>query len=116
MSISGILKRHWLHVSLHFFLDWLLFCFAFVLGTQLRFDHDDFVKMFWEYAPGIPFGALVFSCITYIFGLYSPQGWNRGWVRHSLILGTALILTMMLMVGVNYVNFSTRIGRGVMLL
>jgi sugar transferase (PEP-CTERM system associated) len=116
MSISGILKRHWLHVSMHFALDWLLFCFAFILGTHLRFDHADSIKMFWAYLPAIPFGALVFSCITYIFGLYSPQSANRGLVRRSLILAGAIILAVILMVGINYVNFSTRIGRGVMLI
>jgi sugar transferase (PEP-CTERM system associated) len=108
------LKQHWVHVSLNFALDAMIFCLAFFMGTYLRL-FEEVTNKLGSYWPGIAFGAIFFPVIIYIFGLYSPQSVNRGAFKRSLIISFGLIITFALMFGMFYLKKSTVIGRGVML-
>jgi exopolysaccharide biosynthesis polyprenyl glycosylphosphotransferase len=119
MNINGILKQHWLHVSVHFAVDAFIFWIAFLIGTYLRVPGEVDAKLVWPgilvyYWPGILFGSLFFSSAIYIFGLYSPQSSHQGALRRSLIIGLCLAATLALMFAMFYIKKSTAIGRGVM--
>ena len=114
MDTNGLLQKHWVAVASRFALDALVFVIAFVVGTYLRLS-EEWVTWLVSYWPGILFGSLVFSCTCYIFGLYSPQSANQEMFKRSLTLAFCMAVAVGLMLGVFYIKFSTRIGRGVML-
>ncbi len=115
MNSNGILQKHWLNVSFHFVVDALLLFLAFVAGTEFRLGAEGLEKLsgLW---PGMLMGALFFSCVTYICNLYSPHSSNDTPSRRALILALAFLVTIGFMMGIFYINFSTRIGRGIMLI
>src|SRR5215204_6399188 len=114
MNTNGILKQHWLHVSLHFALDVLIFFSAFLVGTFWRLP-DEVAEKFSSYLPGVLFGALFVPSAIYIFGLYSPQSSKEGLFKRSIVIGLCIAGAFGFMFGLFYLNRSTAIGRGVML-
>ena len=115
MDSNGILQKHWLHVSYHFALDVLLVVLTFVNVTGFRFHPEDFLTQLFLYWPGIVMGAIIFACAAYAMGLYSTQTLNHSLFKRSLMLIACLAIAVCVMLAVFYINFSTRIGRGVML-
>lgn len=108
-------SRYWVGVFRHFSLDVLAFAFAFGLGISLRLYYKwaHALSLYW---PGIVVGALVFASTVYVCGLYSLHSANqKRFVRYSL-LTLALIFAIGPMLGIFYLNFSARIGRGAMLI
>ena len=108
-------SKYWLWVFRHFFLDVTAFALAFSIGISLRLPHNwaEALTMYW---PGILVGAAVFACVVYVCGLYSLHSHNqKAFTRYTLLL-LALILAIAPMLGLFYLNFSTRIGRGAMLI
>jgi exopolysaccharide biosynthesis polyprenyl glycosylphosphotransferase len=104
------------HVSWHFATDMALFIFAFIAGIYLRFMGDPTLIFShqWEYYPSVIWGALVFAAACYIFGLYAPQIFNQNLLTRALVLTLNLGLALLLMSVMFYLNFSSRVGRGVM--
>lgn len=104
------------HVSWHFATDMVLFIFAFVVGIYLRFMGDPTLifNHQWEYYPSVVWGAVVFASACYIFGLYAPQIFNQSLFTRALVLALNFGLALLLMSAMFYLNFSTRVGRGVM--
>lgn len=115
MNTNGILKQHWLHVSLHFALDVLIFFGAFLVGTFWRLPDEIVAQKFSAYLPGVLFGALFVPSAIYIFGLYSPQSSSQGVFKRSIVIGLCIAGAFGFMFGIFYLNKSTTIGRGVML-
>lgn len=117
MDSSGILQKHWLNVLFDFALDALILCLAFVLGAFLRFEtNQEFWQNMLEYAPSIILGAAFLPSANYVFGLYSQRESSGNYFKRLLILAVCLAITVGFMMFLFYVNFSARIGRGVMLL
>jgi sugar transferase (PEP-CTERM system associated) len=117
MTTNGQINRHWLHVSFHFLVDFLIFFLSFLVAILLRFEHHlSEVRTFWTYLPGMIAGALALSSSSYIFGLYSPLAHVNGMFKRSLMLLMCFGVAFLIMVGVGYFDFSSRIGRGVMLI
>lgn len=115
MNNNGLLERRRLRVLAHFGLDAILFFAAFSVGTFLRLGTEGWGEKFWLYLPGIVAGAFIFSCATYISGLYSGHhGRHRLW--HALRLAVSLLVATVSMVGVFYLFASTPVGRGVLLI
>jgi exopolysaccharide biosynthesis polyprenyl glycosylphosphotransferase len=110
------LKGHWNHVSVHFLIDAVAFTLAFLVGIQLRFysEASQLLTVPSQLYPSILVGALLFASVCYIFGFYSPQIFKQNLFRRSLLLLLALLLAMVGMLVVGYVNFSSRVGRGIM--
>ena len=113
--MNGASNKHWVSVSLHFAIDLLAFVVAFLVGLRLRFG-GVWLEAFQAYYPGVLLGALVFACTAYIFGLYSPQGAIHSPFKRAAFLGLSYLIAAGLMLAIFYLNFSTRIGRGAMLL
>ena len=121
-SMRAFLKQHWVHVTSNFLLDALLFCVAFVVGSYLAFIarpyiqmHDGPMPKLQYYLPNIFFGALLFSSLIYIFGLYSPQSSHQGPFKRLLIIAFCLALTLIPTLGLAWIKKSLSIGRLVML-
>ncbi|MBI5773088.1 MAG: exopolysaccharide biosynthesis polyprenyl glycosylphosphotransferase [Verrucomicrobia bacterium] len=112
---NGLWQKHWVTVFRHFALDAVLFALAFVFGMALRFGADWQGKLV-EYYPSILLGAVAFPCTVYIFGLYAPQTATHGVFKRALTLLVCFGIALVLLLGMFYVNFSSRIGRGVMVL
>lgn len=115
MGANGILQKHWVRVTWYFVLDAVFFILAFVLGTWLRLG-PDYGKHIAEYTTGILWGAVIFSCVSYICGLYTPQSRPQGTFKRAIVLALCLLFAIGCMVAMFYINFSSRIGRGVMLI
>lgn len=113
MNPNGILKQHWLHVALHFVVDAVIFAIAFVIGTDFVIPDDDVSRRLESYVPGILLGAIMFPCLVYIFGLYSPQSYKQRVTRRAIVLAMSLFGTVLLMFPLFYLKKSTIIGRGV---
>jgi exopolysaccharide biosynthesis polyprenyl glycosylphosphotransferase len=95
----------------------LAFATAFLLGIGLRFENQWVWKRELElYYPGILIGALAFACIAYILNLYSLRSYNQAPFVRSILIALDLAAVSGMMMGFFYLNFSARIGRGVMLL
>lgn len=116
MNSNGLLQKHWINVSIQFTADALLFSLAFLIGTELRLGNDAIEKELIEYLPTIAWGGLFFPCLVYIFGLYSPHVSNESLFRRALLLLVCFVGAFTFMLALFYVNFSGRIGRGVMLI
>ncbi len=114
MNTNGILKQHWLHVSLHFAMDVIIFCAAFLIATYWRLP-DEVGQKFSSYWPGILLGAFFVPSAIYIFGLYSPQSANEGLFKRSLIIIFCIAGAFAIMFGLFYIIKTMAIGRGVML-
>ena len=113
--MKTFLKQHWVHVSLNFALDALIFCLAFLIATCAIYRlSDDLAAKLSSYWLGILFGAIFFSSVIYIFGLYSPQSANQGGFKRSFIIAFGLLCTMSVMFGIFYIKKSIGIGRVVM--
>jgi exopolysaccharide biosynthesis polyprenyl glycosylphosphotransferase len=114
---SGILQKHWLNVVFDFTLDAFILCLAFVVAAFLRFEtSQEFWQTMLDYAPNIILGAAFLPSANYVFGLYSQRVFSGNYVKLLLTLAVCLAMTVGFMMFLFYVNFSTRIGRGVMLL
>jgi len=96
-------------------MDFFAFAISFVLGLRIRFA-GEWLGALDHYWSGILAGAFVFTCATYIFGLYSLQSSSHNLFKRSLFLVVSFSIAVVLMMGIFYLNFSTRIGRGAMLI
>jgi exopolysaccharide biosynthesis polyprenyl glycosylphosphotransferase len=112
--MRSFLKQHWVHVTLNFAFDALIFFFAFFVTTVGRFPNELSHK-WMAYLPAVIFGSLFFPSITYIFGLYAPNSVHRGVFKRALVLAISVALTTALMFGLFYVKKSTEVARSVML-
>src|ERR1043165_5889354 len=115
MNTNGISQKHWFRVFQHFILDVLAFSISFILGLRIRLGPEwlHAINLYWS---GILIGAAVFACASYIFGLYSLQGSSHSVFKRSFFIGLSFTIAFALMIGIFYLNFSTRIGRGAMLI
>ena len=124
--MNGGQTRHWVRVTRSFITDGMILVVAFMAGTLIRLgpewakDGYDFFQMLTlsveEYWPGMILGGLFFPSAVYVCGLYAPKSFHRGILPRFLLLSVCLVLTFWILAALFYLNFSTRIGRGVMLL
>ncbi|MEP6667608.1 MAG: exopolysaccharide biosynthesis polyprenyl glycosylphosphotransferase [Chthoniobacter sp.] len=115
MNTSGLLRKHWFHVSMHFVTDALLFTLAFVTAMFLRFGGESAGSL-WAHWPFFIFGGIVFSATIYIAGLYSTHSAGRGVLERSLVLVVCVLLAVLIVIGGTYLNSARPLGRGIMLL
>ena len=115
MNTTGVLRKHWFHVSWHFATDALLFAVAFGIGMVLRFGGESAGSL-WAHWPFLILGAFVFSSTTYVAGLYSTHSAGRGIFERSLVLVVCVLAAVLVVIGGTYLNSARPLGRGVMLL
>ncbi len=97
-------------------IDALAFSWSFIVGTWIRFDVDVWTAYLNLYLPCIVGGAIVFVFVNFVLGLYSPEGAKDSTSKRALILAACFIGVIGVMTSFFYLNFSGRIGRGVMAL
>lgn len=112
--------KHWSHVWRHFALDSYIWILAFVIATYVRFsyyDHpDNFLITLLHYAPGILAGSLTVSSVCYLFSLYSRHGPHSNRRRRYLLVIAAVLAATLATLSYGSIDFSARIGRGVLIL
>jgi len=112
--MRSFLKQHWVHVTLNFTLDAMMFFIAFFVTTVGRFPGQATHK-WMAFLPAVVFGSLFFPSITYIFGLYAPNSVHRGVFKRAFVLALSVGFTAALMFGLFYVKKTTEVARSVML-
>ena len=115
MNSNGGLWKHWVHISVHFALDSVLFYLATLAGILIRFggDFDAVVAVYWPY---IMATAIVFSATTYIFGLYSTHSSSQGVAKRAGILAFCTVAAVALFIAATYIHSFRPIGRGAVLI
>jgi exopolysaccharide biosynthesis polyprenyl glycosylphosphotransferase len=115
MSSNGIVERHWFRVGTHFLTDTAIYVGLFALATFLRlgagWEHS-VAQYFWALLPG----ALTFSCAIYICGLYAPRPGKRSLFGRGFAVLCCLAFSLLVMLALFYLNYSSRVGRGVMMI
>ena len=115
MQIEYKSHRHWPHVCKHLLIDMGLIVLAFALAASIRFEAW-FPPSFFDYLPAVLVAAGASGSMLYIFGLYSRYAPRRKrFVQNSLIM-VAFIMGIICSLGYGSVDFSARIGRGVILI
>jgi exopolysaccharide biosynthesis polyprenyl glycosylphosphotransferase len=115
MDTNGILQKHWLGVLVAFATDALLLVLGFLVGAQMRLGGEWTVYAV-DYFPSLLLGAFVLPCACYIFGLYTATRAQHGMFARAVLVGLCLAVTLGIMLAAFYVNYSGKIGRGVMLI
>ncbi len=115
MNNNGILRKHWLHVAVHFLADGTLFFLALVLAAVLRF-REEAAESLWIHWPYIVLGSAAVGAATYIAGLYSTHSAGRGLFERAFVLGVCVLLAVLVVIGATYGSFARPLGRGVMLI
>jgi exopolysaccharide biosynthesis polyprenyl glycosylphosphotransferase len=115
MNSNGVLRQHWLHISLHFLLDCVLLYLATVAGMLIRFraDFDPAIGSYWPY---ILLTAGVFASATYIFGLYSTHSSSQGTAQRAGILALCTLIAFAILIAGTYIHSFRPIGRGVVII
>jgi exopolysaccharide biosynthesis polyprenyl glycosylphosphotransferase len=96
-----------------YLIDCGIFLLGFALAVFLRFHEFGEMK---RMLPSILTGVLVFGASAYMFGIYStrPVVEKRGRVIAKLLIVVAA--GMLAILAASYINYSGRIGRGVMMM
>jgi exopolysaccharide biosynthesis polyprenyl glycosylphosphotransferase len=105
--------QHWRGVAGMFLLDGFIVWAAFAIGIWLRFGELPYDKML-DYFPGIAIGSLALPVILYVGGYYSGGTMEEGLLRHLRWLSASVACVFIAVLAVGSVNFSARIGRGVL--
>ena len=114
-GLSGLAKfYHPKHIVVRGLIDALAFSWSFIVGTWLRFHSNNWTDQLAVYLPCIIAGAVVFVFMNFVLGLYSPEGAKDSTSKRALVLAACFIGVIGVMTSFFYVNFSVRIGRGVM--
>lgn len=105
--------QHWRGVAGSFFLDGLIVAASFAIGIWLRFGALPLEKLL-DYSPGILIGSLILPVVLYVGGYYSGGTIEQGLIRHLRWISAALACVFIAVLAVGSMNFSARIGRGVL--
>jgi exopolysaccharide biosynthesis polyprenyl glycosylphosphotransferase len=104
---------HWKRVTRSFLIDASLLPIAFKIAATLRFE-ELFHRKEIGYAPSIIIGAISLPALLYIFGFYASTMKRRDRIREALhLVGIVSLVSLVVMV-VGAVDFSARVGRGVL--
>lgn len=111
----GLSKKshHWRSVAILFFADAFLVWFSFAVGIWLRFGTFSEHKLV-SYMPGIALASLVMPTIHYIGGFYSPGRLEGGIEKHLRWFAFGILGVLLSTLAVGSVDFSSRVGRGVL--
>lgn len=113
MFFRGLAEKHWFTVTTHYLLDIALFCGSFLLAMRIRFgaEWSDAPALLWH---GLLLGGAAYASAIYIAGFYSPGSIDTSRFRKSFIIALCEVVALFCMLAVFYIDFSSRIGRGVM--
>lgn len=113
MSIYGHQSRHWSGVGQRFIIDMMMVVVSFYAACVIRFEEWWPVKLV-QYVPSIALGTMLLPVAIYILGLYTEESLHYSRLRRYALLLVAFSIMICLALAYGSVNFSARIGRGVM--
>jgi len=107
------LSKHLRWAGYLFLADFLLVWVSFLVGIGVRFGEVSTQKLF-EYGTGVAMASFALPSIYYIGGLYSPRFIGQRWFSgyRWILIGLLAALGAVLVVG--SIDFSSRVGRGVL--
>ena len=121
---SSVNHNHWTQVARSYFVDGFIVIFSFLVGTLLRFglewygDDEAFMQLYMaafdEYWPGMLLSALFFPSCVYVCGLYTPKSFHTEILKRFLMLAGCQGLTILVLLAFFSLDYSAKIGRGVM--
>ena len=111
---GGRQSRHLRWAAVLFLLDSILVWLSFSIGVGIRFKALSLDKLI-EYGPGVSVASMVFPAILYIGGLYSPRPLTRNWFADFQWITLALVAVFAIALAVGSLDFSSRVGRGVLI-
>lgn len=115
MNTNGILRKHWVHIFIHFGLDAVIFYAALAAGIFLRFGEEG-QDVNWSFWPFLILGSITFSASIYICGLYSTHSANKGLAFRALFLSLCCLFAVGSVLTFTYIGTARPLGRGVMLI
>lgn len=113
MSIYGSQSRHWSLVGQWFATDALLVFVSFYIAAALRFLDLQPPQFAW-YLQSVLVCSLLLPSTIYIAGLYSEESLYHTRRKRTLMLFGAFCVMTLFVLAYGSVNFSARIGRGVL--
>lgn len=113
MSIYGSHSRHWALVGQWFATDALLVFVSFYIAAALRFAALQPPQFSW-YLQSVLVCSLLLPSTIYIAGLYSEESLHHTRVKRGLMLLGAFGVMVLFVLAYGSINFSARIGRGVL--
>jgi exopolysaccharide biosynthesis polyprenyl glycosylphosphotransferase len=121
---GAVQHNHWTQVARAYLVDATIVVVSFLVGTLLRFgmewagDDEAFIAQYWEafdeYWPGMILSALFFPSCVYVCGLYTPKSFHTEILKRFLMLAGCQGLTILVLLAYFSIDFSAKIGRGVM--
>jgi exopolysaccharide biosynthesis polyprenyl glycosylphosphotransferase len=115
MSTSLPSTQRWLAIRTQFAIDAMIVFFSVWLAAAIRFQ-DWWPNGMMRYWPALVAGSLTLPAMVYIFGLYSLQGAPSRKGERVPLLCAAFIACVLALLAMGSLNFSSRIGRGVIML
>lgn len=107
-------NAHWFAVARRAGRDAVLFLMGYAMAVAVRFE--TFSKAQDFIAP-VALGLIGFLACAYVFGLFSIEARGRErFLAHALLLVGAFVAAFLIITIVGYVDFTSRVGRGVMAL
>ncbi|MGJ8642156.1 MAG: exopolysaccharide biosynthesis polyprenyl glycosylphosphotransferase [Luteolibacter sp.] len=99
-------------------IDMSIWIVAFLTGTVIRFFGNTvrFNEALSNYAPGLLISSLGLVAAAYICGLYSAGGLKLRLRRRIILITCCLIAAGVVLLALGSINFSLKVGRGVLLL
>ena len=115
MSTSLPSTQRWLTIRTQFGIDALLVFASVWAAAAIRF-HDAWPDAISRYLPALGLASLTLPSMVYIFGLYSPQGLHLRKRERMLLLCVAFAISLIMLLIMGSLNFTSRVGRGVLAL
>ena len=106
-------STHWRTVAANFLFDVAIVWFSFAVGVWIRFSILSLEKLF-EYGPGVLISSLVLPVVFYVGGFYSPKSQQGDLVTRIRWLSFGFLSVVLVVLAVGSIDFSSRIGRGVL--
>ena len=99
-------------------IDMTIWISAFFVGGSIRFlgDKERLHEALTNYAPGLVLSSLGLVAAAYIFGLYSIGGIRLRLRRRIILISCCLFAAAVVLLALGSINFSLKVGRGVLLL
>jgi len=106
--------QRWLAIRTQFVIDAGIVFFSVWLASAIRFEDLWPEVTMARYWPALVAGRLAPPATVYIFGLYSLQGAHLRKRERVALLCVAFVACLLVLLAMGSLNFSSRIGRGVM--
>jgi exopolysaccharide biosynthesis polyprenyl glycosylphosphotransferase len=115
MASNSLINRHWVYVARHFLIDFVAVFVGILGGTAIRFRSPaPTLEIFASYLPVVVVACFTLPCCAYILGLYAPLRTEHAFAKRFGRLAACLSVTFLAIIAVGYIDWSARIGRGVM--